>query len=294
MGKGNYFSGWYYKQEKGDRIIAFIPSWYCDGEKYGALIQVIAGEENWTFSFPAEELRVCQRKDRIRIGKNFFSPEGIRVDLCSDGDGGKVTVQGKLRFTQKRPLRYDIMGPFALLPFLQCRHGVVSMSHRVEGRLRINGTCMDLNGALGYAEKDRGSSFPSGYFWCHCGWREENACSLMAAVADIPFFGGHFKGCIAVFDFNGKQYRLATYLGARIRRHTGREIWLKQKDLDLLIQVKTGRKGSDPGLCLKAQRKGKMERTIRERPVCTVRVRFWRKGRLIADHIGRGSVEAEI
>lgn len=294
MGKNNYFSGWYYKQEKGNDIIAFIPSWYRTRGKCGAMIQVIAGKENRTFSFPAETLQVCQKRDKIRIGENFFSPEGIKVNLRDDEGGSLATVRGTLRFTGKRPLSYDIMGPFALIPFLQCRHGVVSMSHRVEGRLEIDGTGFDLNGALGYVEKDRGSSFPSGYFWCHCGWEEEKACSLMAAAADIPFLGGCFKGCIAVLDYEGKQYRMATYLGARILRHTHREIWLKQGAFDLLIQVKEERKDSHPGLCLQAPLDGKMERTIRERPVCTLRVRFWKKGCLVADHTGTGSVEAEL
>ena len=50
------------------------------------------------------------------------------------------------------------MGPFRFIPFLQCRHGVVSMSHKTKGSIQINGDSINFHGGRGYAEKDCGCS----------------------------------------------------------------------------------------------------------------------------------------
>lgn len=292
MGRRNYFSGWYYKQEKGEEAIAFIPSWHKGNGRTEAFLQVAAGTENWTFSFSEEQLKVCEKKDRILIGENLFTPEGIRIRLSGRQNGRQIRIRGSLKFENRVPLLYDIMGPFAAIPFMQCRHGVVSMYHDVSGSLRINERVVDLNGAGGYIEKDSGCSFPDDYFWCQCSWEDGGPCSMMAAVADIPFAGFRFQGCIAAVLFAGKQYRLATYLGVRILRYTEDEILLKQRKLLLRVQIKPMQKTAE-GLPLQAPRKGKMQRTIRERLTCRVRVRLWREKKLLFDHTGSGSAEAE-
>lgn len=292
MGRKNYFAGWYYKQEKGEEVIAFIPSWHRVDGRIEAFIQAVTKTQNWTFSFPDGKLRVCEKKDRIRIGENLFTPEGIRVRLSDEIDGQKIRICGSLKFEKRVPLFYDIMGPFAFIPFLQCRHGVVSMSHTVSGSLRVNEEVIDFDKGRGYTEKDSGSSFPGAYFWCQCGWEDGGPCSVMAAVADIPFAGFHFKGCIAAITFRGEQYRLATYLGVRIIRDTDRELFLRQGRLCLRVQIIRREKGKD-GLSLQAPQEGKMQRIIREKLTCRIRIRLWRSKELLFDHTGTGSAEAE-
>ena len=77
------------------------------------------------------------------------------------------------------------MGPFKYFP-MECRHGIISMRHTLEGRLKLNGKEIDFTNGLGYIEKDSGRSFPSSYVWVQANDFDE-PCSIMASVADIPF-----------------------------------------------------------------------------------------------------------
>lgn len=40
----------------------------------------------------------------------------------------------------------------------------------------------------------------------------------MLSVADIPLLGFHFNGIIGIVLLNGKEYRIAAYLGAHVKR----------------------------------------------------------------------------
>ena len=51
----------------------------------------------------------------------------------------ELNINGKLHFGPIFPLKYDIMGPFALVPFMECRHSVWSMRHTVSGNVCVNG-----------------------------------------------------------------------------------------------------------------------------------------------------------
>lgn len=104
------------------------------------------------------------------------------------------------------------MGPFRYVPFLQCRHSVFSMRHSVHGQFCVNGTTYIFQNATGYIEGDRGYSFPRKYAWTQCSFP---GGALMLSIADIPFCGFHFTGIISIVHLQGKEYRLATYLGAK-------------------------------------------------------------------------------
>ena len=76
-----------------------------------------------------------------------------------DAEGGGVRAFGRVCFEGVTPLGYDIMGPFCLVPGMECRHKVVSMRHRVQGELNINGRRYVFDDGAGYLEGDRGCSF---------------------------------------------------------------------------------------------------------------------------------------
>ena len=65
------------------------------------------------------------------------------------------------------------MGPFRLISDMECAHGVISMAHRLEGILNVNGECFDFSDGMGYIETDRGHSFPNAYLWTQCTWHED-------------------------------------------------------------------------------------------------------------------------
>ena len=257
----NGFEGWYYKQRAGDYMLAFIPGRAEDG----AFVQMIDPSGTRHFSMP--EPVICG--DTVRIGDCLFSPQGLRVSLPG--------VEGVLRYEGLTPLRSDIMGPFARLP-LQCRHGVVSMSHSVSGQITVDGTVHEFDRASGYCEKDAGRSFPRAYLWLQC---NDFPCpvSVMAAVAHIPFLAFSFTGCLAVVVYAGTEYRFATYRGVRIEQCTPDHIRLRQGRLVLDLTLSP----HDAGQVLRAPLRGSMSADIRECRDADLRLVLSDSSRIILD-----------
>lgn len=184
------------------------------------------------------------------------------------------------------PLKYDIMGPFALAPFMECRHSVWSMRHPVRGAVDINGQKYFFQNAWGYWEGDRGRSFPKEYIWTQCCFR---GGAVMLSVADIPMAGIHFTGIIGFVLWRGKEYRIATYLGARAVKIEDKAVRVKQGNLELDVRLLEESKRP-----LKAPVKGDMVRTIHESASCRAFYRFRKRGcTLFAFETDRASFEFE-
>lgn len=249
----NYFDGYYYKHQKGENTIAFIPGVSSEGK----FIQVITNTVSYYIPY---------------IGENCFTSEGIQIDIKEKN----LSLQGKIRYLELTPIQYDIMGPFKYFP-MECRHGVISMHHRLMGSLLLNGEKLDFNDGIGYIEKDSGTSFPKAYLWIQCNDFAEK-CSVMVSIADIPFYGFHFKGCICVVYYKDREYRLATYLGVKISCCTENKVVLSQGSYRLEIDIH-----KTTGHSLYAPHIGQMTRTIHESPSCTAAFRFYHKNELLFD-----------
>lgn len=100
------FYGWYFKCQSAAQTLAVIP---------------------------ADAFR--KKGKTISIGRNRFGEKGIYLEIHTP----KLTAKGRLDFGPLSPLKYDIMGPFALVPFMECRHSVWSMRHAVSGSVWMNG-----------------------------------------------------------------------------------------------------------------------------------------------------------
>ena len=145
---------------------------------------------------------------------------------------------------------------------------VGSMQHTVNGKLLVNGIKYEFKDAKGYWEGDTGCSFPKDYLWTQS-FLPENG-SLMLSVADIPFPGFHFTGVIGVILWKGKEYRIATYLGASAKEIKDGGAVIKQGDMTLKVQLIESR-----GKALKAPVSGSMVRTIHESATCKASYEFW-------------------
>ena len=232
-----YFNGYYFKIQTKDTTIAIIPVIYGARQECSRSIQFISEEET---CFQAK-------------------------------------VSGWLHFSDLHPIKYDIMGPFCFVPFMQCRHSVFSMRHRVDGELSINGKDYRFEDAWGYWEGDRGHSFPKEYAWTHCFLEENDRLqgSLMLSVADIPLAGFHFTGIIGIVYWKGKEYRVATYLGARVVQKEKRRLLIRQGDMELEARLL-----ETQAYPLQAPVDGNMKRVIRENVRCRAFYRFRIKGQI--------------
>ncbi len=276
----DYFKGCYFKCSNDTQTIAFIPAFHRTRHKETASLQIITDDA--AFNLPFASLEFQEKPLFIRIGDSIFSEKGIRLNIRTD----KLTVQGILRFGKLAPLRYDIMGPFHFVTFMQCRHSVFSMGHRVDGQLTINEQIYHFQNGMGYIEGDCGTSFPERYIWTQCSFPSG---SLMLSVADIPLYGLHFTGIIGVVMLNGKEHRIATYLGARVQHIGKNTVTVRQGDY--MLTAKLLAKNAHP---LLAPDHGNMSRTVHESASCSACYRFSHKEKMLCEFTSdRASFEFE-
>lgn len=275
--RGPYFEGWYLKQQAEEGgALALIPAVHIDrGGRRSASLQVITEGRTWWVEYPDTEFRASERIFQIQLGESLFDSGEACLNVEQDG----LSLHGVLRYGPLTPLRSDIMGPFRFLPGMECSHGVISMGHSLEGMLDLNGKRMDFSDGMGYIETDRGRSFPGAYLWTQCAWREPQRGSLMLSIATIPLAAGHFTGCICAVLYNGREYRLATYRGARVEHWSAAGAAIRQGKYRLTAQRLRGE-----GHPLRAPAEGSMGRTIHESLCTDMRYRFWSGGTLLFEH----------
>lgn len=279
--KKSYFEGWYFKQQSKDHTLAVIPAFHVDaqGRECGTL-QVITGEDSWMFHFPAGTFEACTGRLAIRLGKNLFTEKGIRLDLHGQG----INLEGTIRFDHFLPPEKDVMGPFSMIPCMQCSHQVLSLHHRLRGSIRLNKEKISFSGGTGYLEKDRGRSFPRQYLWTQCSFEEQGPGCIMAAVADVPFLFGSFQGCICTILYQGEQLRLATYTGAKVVTAAKNILIIRQREWELRIRlIKENSKS------LQAPRNGAMAFGIKESASCSVRYELWKGNQRIFCFLSRNA-----
>lgn len=263
LAQANYFEGWYFKQvhAPSNRSISFI--FGISTRDRHAFIQIITSNPLVTtyVRYPIESFEA--QDNGYRIGQSFFSPDRVVIDVADE----TIAVKGELSLAQLTPIHRNvyapnIMGPFAYIPNMECNHGVVSMSHRVQGELQVNGESWVFDDQTGYIEKDWGRSFPSRYVWIQ-GNHFGDSSAFMLSVADIPFLGLHFEGVICQLQLPDKPLRLATYTGAVCTgiKHTddGFELTIKQGSTHLHVIAHVPQQG-----VLKSPSMGAMTQTIKE------------------------------
>lgn len=271
---GAYFEGWYFKYQCQEGIFAFIPAFHTDENgNCSASVQAVTENGAWYFEYPMSECHVKKGIPDVRIGKNHFTEKGCEIYLEND----EMKITGHLVHGELGKIKGDIMGIFRFVPFMQCRHGVLSMYHKVQGSLSINGKKTVVKGT-GYIESDRGNSFPKHYLWTQCILDEEEGSSLMLSVAEIPMCGFHFCGCICEIWHGDWVYRIATYKGCRIKEYRDGSILVKQGIYRLKVTKLT-----EKSFKLHAPVMGNMSRMIKESPSCAVRYQFFRGKKKIFD-----------
>ncbi|WP_124065419.1 tocopherol cyclase family protein [Clostridium sp. E02] len=279
--KYQYFEGWYFKQQTAHVVLGLIPGVSVD--KSGTnhpFLQIIWNENSYVLDYSEEDYLVDRRQKKIMLGNSSFSPRGIKLDIQTE----KLTVQGVIRFGPLTPIRYSIMGPFQLIPFMECKHEILSMFHMLSGFVKINGTILDFKDGTGYIEGDKGRSFPRNYLWIQCN-RFTKRTSIMVSVAHIPMFHIGFLGCICAIVYQEREYRFATYLGAKVvsQRETG--VIIKQRNYTLKVFLSNQKRNNTASFShqLLAPERGEMERLIKEAHMVRGRFLLYHMETLIFD-----------
>lgn len=268
----NYFYGWYFRCQSPEGTIAVIPAVHLSREESSCSIQVITEDGAWKQTFPVEQFHINRERSAMRIGENLFSKKGVHLKITED----ELDMEGELRFGTFTEPAYDIMGPFQRLPGMECRHAIYSMYHEVNGQLYLNGRSFRFERGAGYMEGDSGTSFPENYIWTQHFFGGDSA-SIMLAAAKIPFGWFHFTGTIGIVWWREREYRFATYLGAKVEK-------LEEKDGVVICQgsyqlkvVSLDRNTKE----LNAPCNGEMTRTIGEDISCQVEYTLLCQGKVL-------------
>ncbi|RZN34680.1 MAG: hypothetical protein EFT35_09170 [Methanophagales archaeon ANME-1-THS] len=297
----NYFEGWYYKlvDRLEDHILAVIPGIALGATKEAshAFIQFLNGKtgDYGYFTFSIDDFIPSPKQFEIAIKSNYFSANGLRLDLQSPSK----SVRGELRFEQvvpypRRLLSPGIMGWGSFVPFVECKHGIVSMNHTLQGTLEVDGTRIAFDGGKGYIEKDWGRSFPSSYIWMQSNHFAQENMAFMLSIARIPWLHTTFTGFAAALWYNGRVFTFATYTGAKITQfEKGNKvvrITISDRHFELHIEAIQDRVWE-----LKSPDRGEMTKRVLESLTSTLNLQWYEKTkarggkRLLVEDQGRNA-----
>lgn len=304
LNKKDYFEGWYYKQVSADQktSLSFIPGISLNPNDEHSFIQYIGvqtdsqGKKLTTtgyIRYPLASFNFQEEPFAVKIGQSIFTERMIQIDLADERHTFKGQINlGPLLPIQNSLIQPNIMGIFAYMPKMECYHGVISMSHNLEGSIMINNQTYNFNHGKGYIEKDWGTSFPKHYIWLHSNHFNDPTTSLFFSIAHIPFHITEFEGFIANLVYQGKEYRFATYnlSKCKIETITPEQVQLSMENrharLDILAQV------SDRAELL-APVNGTMQKTVKEGISGELEIRLHDKqtGAIYEDHGHNAGVE---
>ena len=223
--KRRYFEGYYVKivDTQNEIALAVIPGVSYDNEGNGhAFIQVLDGCKGratyhtfaigeFSSSLPGG-VKFSKAGFFIQIGSNTFSDSGVRLEL--PGLSLEVGFRQNIGWPW-HVLSPGAMGPFSFIPGMECRHGVVSLYHKVEGSITLDDSKKKAfsSSTVGYLEKDWGRSFPRCWVWLQTNHfeGETSPCSLMVSAGRVPFAGSSFTGFIAALYWRGRFIPFTTY-----------------------------------------------------------------------------------
>jgi tocopherol cyclase len=279
--KNNYFEGWYFKHVSHDlqQVWSFIPGISLTRNDPHAFIQVIDGITGKTeyIIYPLDEFAWDKNSLFLKIGNSVFTERSVDVNI----DGETVKIYGHLDYSNvvkypKSLFSPGIMGWYSFVPFMECKHGVVSVNHNITGSITINDELIDLNGGKGYIEKDWGSSFPEAWVWIQSNNFSDRDTSFTFSVAKIPWIGKYFIGFISYLYFNKKFFVFTTYNNSSLSEvsYDGEKIELTMRNNDSTLKVSAVKNIFGE---LRAPESGKMSRRIKESIDSIVTIRLYDK-----------------
>lgn len=284
----NYFEGWYFKLISKDEQHAFaiIPGIAMSEDKSHSFIQVLDGKKRTStyHRFDKDDFKPKGGTFEVEIKKNFFSKKHIILDLPD--------FKADLHFENQVPwpsslVSPNIMGPFTFVPFMQCYHGILSMNHLIKGSINYNGKEIDFTGGKGYMEKDWGRSFPSAYIWMQSNHFKKENISIKSSVANIPWLGSSFVGCIAGVYLEDKIIQFTTYNFSKLKKVkvSGEEVNIKMTNPKYELNIMAIRKESTE---LASPINGFMDGRIEESMEAELHIKLIERksGKVLLDDIG--------
>jgi tocopherol cyclase len=266
--KKNYFEGWYYKHVSKDlsKVWSFIPGVSLTRKDPHSFIQVIDGISGQSeyVNYPLADFKWNKKKLYLKIGDSEFTEKWINLKIENEN----ILVAGRIDFHNitkypKTLFSPGIMGWYSFIPFMECKHGVVSVIHDLSGTISLKKDMIDFNGGKGYIEKDWGTSFPEAWLWIQANNFNDNSTSFNFSVAKIPWLCRFFIGFISFLYFKKKFYLFSTYNNSLITqmKHDSESVDLTMKSREMSLKVRVLKSLFSE---LRAPVSGNMSRRIKE------------------------------
>lgn len=242
-------------------------------------------------NYAFEDFSFCNSPFFIKIANNYFSLDEFNVNI--NDSFHMLNIEGNIRFSNHLPIvtnlfAPNIMGPFSYFPFMECNHTILSMKSSVSGSLDFNDNLINFNNGIAYIEKDWGTSFPSSYIWCQTNEFFAFPTNFMLSIAKIPLGIFKFTGIISVISFENKEYKFATYYGAKLKKYD-------VNNNSISIEIQQGNKTlyvssfSENSNFLLAPSKGKMTKEILESISSKIDIKIREKDKIIFSNSGFNS-----
>jgi len=205
-----------------------------------------------------------RKRMMIRIGLSEFTGDHSILNIGN----GPVKIEGQIDYHNmvkypKTLLSPGIMGWYSFVPFMECKHGIVSVIHDLSGSISIDGNNIDFDGGKGYIEKDWGVSFPEAWVWIQSNNFAEHGTSFSFSIAKIPWLGSFFTGFIAFLYLGGKFYLFSTYNRSKVSKavHDKNELEFEVRNNNYILRIRVIKNSFGD---LKAPVEGEMSRRIKE------------------------------
>jgi tocopherol cyclase len=277
----NYFEGWYFKHASLDlkQVYSFIPGVSLTENDPHAFIQVINGITGKTdyITYPLEKFTWDKKSLYLKIGDSVFTEN--RIDLNIENED--LNVAGLIEYSNivkypKSLFSPGIMGWYSFVPFMECKHGIISVNHGLTGAITVDNNRLDFNGGKGYIEKDWGTSFPEAWLWVQANNFNDDNTSFTFSVAKIPWRKKFFAGFIAFLYYNKEFYLFSTYNNSLLTEihHSGDTINFTLKNHRSILKVSVIKNSFGE---LRAPAWGNMTRRIKESIDSVVRISLFDK-----------------
>lgn len=258
---------------------------------YSSFIQIITKENSYFLSYSFQDFSFSNSPFFIKIANNFFSLDEINIDI--NDSFHKLNIEGNIHFSKSTPIASNffapnIMGPFSYFPSMECNHAVLSMKSNVSGSLHFNDNLINFDNGVAYIEKDWGTSFPKSYIWCQSNEFLAFPANFMLSIAEIPLGSFNFTGIISDISFENKEYKFATYYGAKLKKYDvdNNSISIEVQQGNKILSVSSLLENSN---FLFAPSKGKMKREILESISSKINVQIKEKDKIIFSNSGFNS-----
>ena len=290
--KKNYFEGWYFKHVTSDlnHVHSFIPGISLNPREPHSFIQVINGITGETdyVSYPLERFSWDKNSLCLKIGDSVFTDKYVDLNIKNENlhVTGHVDYRNMIRYKSSL-LSPGIMGWYSFVPYMECKHGIVSVNHDLNGRISIGGNSIDFSDGKGYIEKDWGTSFPEAWIWIQSNNFSSHNTSFSFSVAKIPWLGKFFMGFISFLYLENRFILFSTYNKSVISdlHHDKESVSLTMKNKTCILKVKVVKNIFGE---LRAPEAGDMSRHIKESIDSTVELTLLdNRGNLIHEDSGK-------